>query len=905
LPNFARGTKGFGFSSRETLEEMATTIPNPGDNLVPRQALLKRFDDAVAGRTVFIHAPAGYGKTSLCAQWALKRGADGVLIRWIPLEEGDRDLGTLLMKLAAAAAHDGAEPPVSPLDASSIGDLSRLFVERVRLLPRRAVFFLDDYHLAESKDANELLGELLRAGSMTEHCLVVSSRARPSIPVGDLWLDGQLKSFNARDLLMSKEEIAELFSLIPHAPGAVDIEQIYRKTEGWAVAVRMAGRIAEQNADGADPLADFSGKQEDVAHYLAERLTANLSEADLVFLMQLAPLNRFDAELAGHLTGAGNFAARVTRLECMGVPFVALDHERRWLRFHPVFQDFLLSQPHADGSEPKTILLAAARWFETKGNTEAAVGHALSADASVIAVEMLERAGGWRLVYSGAGGIRRVLPAALAGLPEKEHGRFPRSLLGNAVLLAKHGDLLSSRRAFENAGRTIPEKDAALQREFRLIGQLLALYADTPASRAEFDQLAADLDELTRDNTQSALTLNLLCFLCLQFGELERALEHGAAAVDEFRRAGAFFGAAHLHTHMGQAHLFRIEIDAARAAYAQMAASVRQLLGEGSDLEAMARVLDAEALAEEGEFSQAAADVLEFLPQLEEGDCWFDILAAGYLTQLRIHLIDGRLSDAHRVLDRAAMVAQQRHYPRLARLVERERVFLLAHSDMPREARSFAKAHGLDELSAADRRRNDLNRRLRGNVPALLWARIHHAEGDHGAALHYLDRLSINQTGGVTPLRRVRLSLLKIRFLLAAGREHEAGSLLDEVLLTPSVEKTRASFVEEGDAVAAWLEKRRGEPGMPAIQREKLSALLCPAGRGSLDSGLPNQDFTDREISVLKLVATGLSNKEIARALAISDNTIKFHLKNVFRKLHRSNRIGALAAARELGLLDG
>lgn len=882
---------------------MTTSIPNPGDRLVPRQALWKRLDEAVAGRAVFVHAPAGYGKTSLCAQWALQRSDNGELVRWIQLEEDDRDLAALIAKLAAAAGEDSGDGAVSPLDASSIGDLTRLFTERVRLLPRRTIFFLDDYHLAESKEASDLLGELLRVGPLTGHCLVVSSRMRPSIPVGDLWLDGQLRSFNARDLLMSEEEIAELFSMIPHGPRPVDIAQICRKTEGWAVAVRMAGRIAEQNADGADPLADFSGKQEDVAHYLAERLTAKLSSADLDFLMRLAPLNKFDAELAEHVSGTGGFTARVMRLECAGVPFVALDHERRWLRFHPVFQDFLLSQPYAEGAEPGTILLSAARWFEHKGNIEAAVSHALAAEAPDVAVEMLERAGGWRLVYSGAGGIRRVLPAALASLPEEEHGAFPRTLLGNAVLLAKNGDLTACRRAFENAGRTILEKDAALQREFRLIGQLLALYADIEASRAEFDRLAADLDALGRDNTQSALTLNLLCFLCLQFGEFGRALEHGAAAVAEFRRAGAFFGAAHLHTHMGQAHLFRIEIDAARAAYAQMADSVRQLLGEGSDLEAMARVLDAEALVEEGTFAEAAAALSEFLPQLEEGDCWFDILAAGYLAQLRIHLLANRLSDAHRVLDHAAMVAQQRSYGRLARLVERERVFLLAHSGMPREARAFARAHGLDEVSAADRTRNDLSRRLRGNVPAMLWARIHHAEGGHVAALHYLDRLGANQMGAVPPLRHVRLSMLKIRLLLAAGRKGEAGALLDELLLTPFVERTRTSFIEEGDAVAAFLEQRRADPAMPSIQREKLTALLGPADRQPA-GGAPGQDFTDREVSVLRLVATGLSNKEIARALAISDNTIKFHLKNVFRKLDRSNRIGALAAARELGLID-
>ncbi|MGO4840956.1 helix-turn-helix transcriptional regulator, partial [Rhizobiaceae sp. 2RAB30] len=106
------------------------------------------------------------------------------------------------------------------------------------------IFFLDDYHLAETKEANDLLGELLRTGPLTGHCLVVSSRMRPSIPVGDLWLDGQLRSFNARDLLMSQEEIAELFSMIPHGPRPIDIAQICRKTEGWAVAVRMAGRIA-------------------------------------------------------------------------------------------------------------------------------------------------------------------------------------------------------------------------------------------------------------------------------------------------------------------------------------------------------------------------------------------------------------------------------------------------------------------------------------------------------------------------------------------------------------------------------------------------------------------------------------------------------------------------------------
>ncbi|MGO4831758.1 hypothetical protein AB4144_05590, partial [Rhizobiaceae sp. 2RAB30] len=97
---------------------MTTSIPNPGDRLVPRQALWKRLDEAVAGRAVFIHAPAGYGKTSLCAQWALQRSIGGDFVRWVQFDEDDRDLGALVGKLAAAAGGDGEDGAVSPLDSS-------------------------------------------------------------------------------------------------------------------------------------------------------------------------------------------------------------------------------------------------------------------------------------------------------------------------------------------------------------------------------------------------------------------------------------------------------------------------------------------------------------------------------------------------------------------------------------------------------------------------------------------------------------------------------------------------------------------------------------------------------------------------------------------------------------------
>jgi LuxR family maltose regulon positive regulatory protein len=885
--------------------KMRTEAPNPGQDLLLRENLWARLDAAARGRAVFIHAPGGYGKTSLLAQWAMQSESRAGSVRWLSLEEGDSDEKTFLIKLAIATENSSDTRGLSSkLENLSVDGLHRLIAERFFACETDLLVVCDDYHLVESDGIDGFLGKLLLDRAFRRHCLIVLSRTRPSIPVGKLWIDSQLTSLNARDLLMSEEEVAAIFTNATQSQPALDVKSVYQKTEGWAVAVRMAKLIVDQKAGKQDPLAEFDGKQADVAHYLAEHLTADLVDEDMEFLLLLSPLKRFDVELAQYVTGVQNATDRFSRLERLGVPLTSLDGNRNWLRLHPVFQDFLLAQAFPNGVSAADVLTKAAQWFQAGGDIESAVGHAISSGNYKLAAEFLENAGGWRLLYAGAGGIRRFLPQIVSNLSETDYPVFPRTLLGYAVMFAKDGDLISARQEYNRITRLRAGSDDLIDREFRLIGQLLALYNDIPISRDEFAQLESDLGTVDRDAVENALTLNIMCFYSLEFSELDNALDFGAMAIKEYRRADAFFGEAHLHTHVGQAYFMKANIAEARKAYGDLREFARKLLGDRSDLEAMAQALDAEALVESGDFAGAAEGLSWALAQLESGDCWFDILAAAYLALLRLHTIQGQSGKAHKVLDKAEAVANSRRYERLARLVDRERVYLLANAGMTDDARILATMRGLDENSAMDAASNDLGQRLRGHVPALLWARIHHAEGSHDQALRHLDTLLSNQNGVVSPLRRLRLEILKIRFLLSAGLNAEADRVLEELLLFPMLGEVRASFMEEGSEVFNFLQQKRSQADLSQIATNNLLSILQPVGVEQSSGGNAVISLTDRELSVLKLVDTGLSNKEIARALAITENTIKFHLKNVFQKLDCTNRTSALSGARKLGLFD-
>jgi LuxR family maltose regulon positive regulatory protein len=392
--------------------------------------------------------------------------------------------------------------------------------------------------------------------------------------------------------------------------------------------------------------------------------------------------------------------------------------------------------------------------------------------------------------------------------------------------------------------------------------------------------------------------------------DLERALHYGQLSIRSFRDAGADFGAMHLYTHIGQAAFFSGDSASAADAYRSLIAEAQANIGKGCDLDAISQVLQSELLSMSGD-RQAAASVLAWaLPHLERHDAWFDLLAAGIMAQQRILRLNGEIMAAHAAIDNARAAAKRRGFDRLVRLIDGERTALLLASGDIDEAMRYAEVSGFSAQSIDSDSANDFAVNLRGNVPALLWTRIYLAQGEIARARAAFHRLIMHQTQKLHVPRRIELGFLDIRLLLAEGDEATAAVRLSEMMLSLPVVDYRAILLVEGPEFGNSLRLLATAQGVPDVVMQRLECLQdVVATTGAEDSGLLSTPafatggLTDRERSVIRLLSAGLSNKEIGRKLDLSNNTVKFHLRNIYAKLNVTTRTAAVTIARDTGIL--
>lgn len=869
-----------------------------GRHLVARSHLLDVLDAAGEGRLILIYAPAGYGKSSLLAQWVQRKSRRGELTCHLDLRSSDGEIGVFtssLWRAITSVVKDDADQP--DLGGLSDQDIYRLVRNRLAKEEASLTIVLDDFHLASTEKLNEFIGSLATDSSCARHCFVICSHNRPELPVGGLWVGGELKSLDINDLRMSKEEVREIFADAEEPIDAKVIEAICNRTEGWAVAVQMA-RLIILEQESYDLFRGFDGKQVDVATYLAERVVSNLSVEARSLLETIAPLFRFNETLLTYLGFNENCSQILRELESIGVPISWNSENGKWMRLHPIFRDYLLNMPQVSQSRGAAILEKAAIWFSDQGDIEEAVALALEADLGLLAARIAESAGGWRLIYDGIGNMGPKLTVLAEQLPEESWQEFPKLILGHVVASAKSGNLSLAEFQLTRFEKNVYQMSRDLNLEFRLIKLLLFLYSDRKVPRNELSNLESNLASIpAEDSVQRALSHNLLCFQYLENSMLDQARRYGNLAIQSFQYAGALFGEVHLYTHLGQTHYFDGDLVGAEQHYRTMIDKVRQNLGEMSDLDAIAQVLYAEILVEKGEL-QEGERILEWaLPHIAEHDSWFDILAAGYFTAVRIQKIRKNHNAALAILDQAAQTGQRRDYDRLLRFVTREKISLLATIGLSAEAGALAERQGLGEESIPEVTINDLSNRLRGDVPATMWARIYFGQGRYELVLDILGRLEKAQKSTYSFQRQLKLNLLKLQACLVVQDKRAAEKLGDQILLDAASLNYCASFLEEDESISRFVKERAGESDLPPILQEryrilarKLAAILSPQ---------KTQQFTTREESVLHCLNKGLSNKEIARALSISENTVKFHMKGIFKKLNCSSRTQAVMAARE------
>jgi Glycosyl hydrolases family 15/Domain of unknown function (DUF5911) len=378
---------------------------------VDRPQLVRHLDEAT-GKLILVDAPAGYGKTTLLAQWRHKAEEERPFA-WVSLDRGDNDPHRLWWHVACALQRacpglDG-ENLVRPLQSQAAeipGDFIPSMANELAALAAPVIIVLDDYHVIKEPTCHQQLESLLLYLPWPV-VIVLSTRADPPLPLGRLRAAGDLTEIRMRELRFTPEEAAALI----HAMAAVELgpyelTALVERTEGWPAGVYLAALSLREDRDPGRFVHRFSGSNRYVADFLTEEII-NRQPLDVQqFLLHTSVLDRFTAPLCDVVAGTTGAQDIIGLLERENLFVVPLDQHRQWFRYHHLFGRVLLSRlARAEPDAVAVLHQRASDWHQQYGTPREAIDHALAAGNVTGAIGLIAR--NWQ-AYVDAGRVATV-----------------------------------------------------------------------------------------------------------------------------------------------------------------------------------------------------------------------------------------------------------------------------------------------------------------------------------------------------------------------------------------------------------------------------------------------------------------------------------------------------------------
>ena len=876
-------------------------IPPIRPELVSRPRLVECLKAGFDRKLTLISAPAGFGKTTLLSEWIAGSGPR-TCVAWLSLDEGDNDPVRFLTYFVAAlqtveagigdtvlaVLQSPQPPPIEPVLTALINEIAGRSDD--------LILVLDDYHLIDAQPIHDVLAFLLDHLPPQMH-LVIATRADPPLPVSRLRGRRQLTELRTADLRFTPDEAAAFLNQVMGLGlSAKDVAVLETRTEGWIVGLQMAalamqGRGTERIAHF---VAAFAGGHRYILDYLTDEVLVQQPESVRTFLLQTAILDRLTGSLCDAVTGRASGQEMLERLDAANLFIIPLDDERRWYRYHHLFADLLrkrLSQTQPDLLP--ALHRRASEWYEQQGLIPAAASHALAAEDVERAARLVE---GKALAMVFLGELT-TLVGLLDALPDEVVSSRPWLCIAHAWALVFAGLLDAVELRLKGAETTLGTFGDARRAEGRHIaGHIAAIRAYVAALRGDMSCAA----ELTRealeqlpeeDLAMRGFSAGLLGTVLRWSGDLAAAAQALAGAIaitqaasDSYTAVEVLYDLAAVQLAQGQLHktvatcrdalLLADEYAKRGGLQLPIAASgyylMSQVLGEWNDLE--------------GALRHARGGV-----ELCEQWGWPEGLAFGYRRLARTLQAVGDADGAHEAIRKARQAASGLSPWFGAHMAAHQARLWLAQGNLTPASR-WAQGSG---LSADD----ELNYQYMGEYSVL--ARVLIAQGRLDEASRLLARLlEMTQAAGAMSYV-IETLVLQALALQAQGKDDQALTTLERALSFAEPEGYVRTFIDEGAPMAALLRTAASR----GIALDYVSKLLAAFGEVAFPSVPLIEALSERELEVLRLLAAGLSNREIGAELFLAVGTVKKYTSNIYGKLDVHKRTQAVARAKELGLV--
>jgi LuxR family maltose regulon positive regulatory protein len=892
--------------------------PHLRDALVGRPRLLRMLDAATAGKLAIVSSPAGFGKSTLLAQWAA--GHNAARIAWLSIDPPDNDLARFLKYLAAALQRVDPtliENAQSLIDSSPVTPVDSILTGIINQLSRASTpifLVLDDAHLIVSAEIASFLNALV-AYAPPALRIVLATRGDLPVELANMKMKGHVLSLGDGDLRFSLEETEDYLTDIC----GLDLEiaavvALHHKTEGWPAGLQLASLALAHEGSKEAFIADFSGSQRDVATFLAHDVLARQSTEIQEFLLKTSILDRFSVGLAAAVCPALDCTAALATVERSNLFLIALDSFGHWFRYHHLFGEFLRDKLAAWPQERRAALhRRAADWLAENGHVSDAVGHALASGDNDLAAGLVEKCA-MPLVMQGH--IPRVTEW-LNQLPDSLVDTRPRLLLARvwaqfhmsrprqaARILKQAKDLI---RRLADEGALDGATTRSLKAELRTL--TAGVISASDRSRLASRLAAGWLQDYPEDEPFSRGTLaNIGAFCHYSLGELDAARLSSLKARDYHGAGNSVFGIVYSDLLLGLVEIAAGNLTAADEFLERACRLARERLGSGSYAEAMTAIFQVELAYEWNDLQGAERLLCQHRQVIEECGLVVHEMACK-LHLARLAAAHGRHDEAIIFLERAERLGIEKRYRRLTASALNERIRLLLLRGDVRAARLALRSRGIEP--SADR--SNLPIHPLEEYAHIGAARVLIAEGKPATAIAILDRVAdrMRQDGRLRGLMQVRA--------LVAIAAHAAGETLLALAATVDTvtlalpQNAMRSLIDEGYPMRQVLEFARGR--IPAWSRSSETAsfvdrLLRELSRASGDRARPatigqaaaKRALSSKETEVAALLMRAYSNRQLAQSLSMAPDTVKWHLKNIFGKLGVSNRTEAALKLREIGL---
>ena len=916
-------------------------IPKWRPGQVDRQELVERLQQGIDRKLTLISAPAGFGKSTLLAEWFAATSNNGHSVAWVSLDHNDNDptlfwayFITAVQKVKPGVGestltllHSHPAPPIEVLLRTLLNEISASTAETSTGPGPNLVLVLDDYHAIDAEPIHTGMRFLLEHLPPQMH-LVITGRADPPLPLARLRGRGESAEFRTHDLRFTVDEATAFIRDVMGLELSVDhVAALETRTEGWIAGLQLAALSIQGRDDVSGFINAFTGNDRYIVDYLVEEVLQSQPDRVRSFLLQTSVLDRMSGPLCDSITGQEDGESMLELLERGNLFLVPLDGNRRWYRYHHLFGEVLYSRLTAERPDQLSDLhRKAGDWYTHNGLPSDVVRHALAAKdfgraAGVIELEALAMMSRCE---------EPTLLEWMKSIPDDVIRTRP-------VLSVYYAFILLSYLGSESVEHLLRDAERWL---------------DTPPEEGE--QAEGPLPEMVVVDEKGFQSLPGAISMVRAYaagiaGDVPGIVTHARQALD-FLPADDYYWRGIATAFLGLSYWANGDLEAAYEFFTDGIASLRR--GGNHGLEAGGAGVSATLRAAQGRLREAVRLYEQSLQVLiDQGEPFEQGTTDLYVGLSDLQLERGELDAARRSLARSeeldehAAMIENRHRSRVvrARLKQVEGDLDGALDLLSEAERLFFKSPSPDihPIATLKARIWVSQGRL---VEAADWARgrglsvddepNYLAEFDHITFVKMLiTRFKTNLENDPADNSISAVFSLLERLLKAAEEGGRTGSVIEVLVMQALAHEATGDipdgltsigraialaepegfvqvFVDEGEAMRTLVQRAVAEGIETSYAGRLLSAFQAQpedapepksTGASSVSPELTEQ-LTGREVEILRLIAAGMTNQEIAERLVVSMSTIKTHINRTYRKLDVHSRTQAVARIGELGI---